>query len=79
MVESNGSEEENMKKLALLMIAFSALVSGCVAYVPDFDHGPQHGNSYRYHDGGRYRMERDRDGDGVPDWQDRRPDNPRRY
>lgn len=68
-----------MKKLALLMIAASALVSGCVAYVPDFDHRPQHGNSYRYPDGGPYRMERDRDRDGVPDWQDRRPDNPHRY
>lgn len=78
LVERNGSEEK-MKKLALLMIAVSALVSGCVAYVPDFDHGPQHGNSYRYHDGGPYRVERDRDGDGVPDRQDRRPNNPRRY
>jgi hypothetical protein len=68
-----------MNKLALLMIAVSALVSGCVAYVPDYGHGPQHGNSYRNHDGGPYRIERDRDGDGVPNWQDRRPDNPRRY
>ncbi len=68
-----------MKKLALLMIAVGAMVSGCVAYVPDYGHGPQHGNSYRYHEAGSYRMERDRDGDGVPDWQDRRPENPHRY
>lgn len=68
-----------MKKLALLMIAVSAMVSGCVAYVPDNAHGPQQGNSYRYHGGGPYRIERDRDRDGVPDWQDRRPENPYRY
>lgn len=68
-----------MKKLALLMIAVSASVSGCVAYVPDYDHGPQYGNSYRYYEGGPYRIQRDRDGDGVPNWQDRRPNNPHRY
>jgi len=72
-------QRKNMKALALLMIAVVTLLSGCVAYVPDYGHGPQHGNSYRYHDGGPYRIERDRDGDGVPDRQDRRPDNPQRY
>ena len=68
-----------MKKLALLMIAVSALVSGCVAYVPDYGYAPQHGERNRYHGGGPHRMEYDRDRDGVPDRQDRRPDNPRRY
>jgi hypothetical protein len=61
------------------MIAVVTLVSGCVAYVPDYGYGPPYGNNYRYHDGGPYRIERDRDGDGVPNWQDRRPNNPRRY
>jgi hypothetical protein len=40
-----------------------------------------YGGSYRYYDRGydnRYSGRRDRDGDGVPNWRDARPDNPYR-
>jgi hypothetical protein len=54
-----------MKKLAVLLIAIGGLLSGCVAYeVPNRD-----GRAYSG----------DRDRDGVPNRQDRRPDDPRRY
>ena len=63
-----------MKKLAILLIAIGGLLSGCVGY-----EGP-------YRDGGVYRGDRDRlpdrgdrDRDGVPNRQDRSPDDPRRY
>ena len=56
-----------MKKLAMLLIAIGALLSGCVAYeVPN-------------REGGAYHGDRDRDGDGVPNRQDSRPNDPRRY
>ena len=68
-----------MKKLSIVLIAIGALLSGCVAYeVP-------------YRDGDGYQRERrdgerdwrpnsaDRDRDGVPDRQDHRPNDPRRY
>jgi hypothetical protein len=61
-----------MKKLAILLIATGAMLSGCIAYeVP-------------YRDGGAHHADRDRAGmsdrdrDGVPDRQDRRPDDSRR-
>lgn len=64
-----------MKKLAVLLIAITSLLSGCVVY--DRDHK----------DGDRYRGDRDRspdrnhdrDRDGVPDRKDTRPNNPNRY
>ena len=58
---------EDMKKLAVLLIVIvGGLLSGCVAYeVPS--------------DRGAYRGDRDRDRDGVPNRQDRRPDYARRY
>ena len=59
-----------MKKIAVLLIAVGSLLSGCVVY-PIGGHG-----NYGYHDRG---VQRDRDGDGVPNRYDRRPDNPRRY
>jgi hypothetical protein len=71
-----------MKKLALLMLAIGALVSGCVAYdtpYRDHDRGEHRGERDRDRDGVPDRMERDRDGDGVPNRQDRRPDDSRRY
>jgi len=69
-----------MKMLALLLLAVSALVSGCVAYdVPRHDRGEYRGDRDRDRDGIPNRMDRDRDGDGVPNRQDRRPDDPRRY
>ena len=55
-----------MKKLALVLTAaLSALLSGCVAYVPDGGHD-------------RHYHEHDRDHDGVPNRDDRAPDNPYR-
>ena len=71
-----------MKKLAALLIAVSALVSGCAVYGdPYHDRGQnqQHGERDRDRDGVPDRMERDRDGDGVRNRQDSRPDNPNRY
>ena len=66
-----------MKRTLMLMAAvcgFGAL-SGCVGFVP-VPAGPG------YH-GGYYspppRAYRDRDGDGVPNRYDRRPNNPYRY
>jgi hypothetical protein len=70
-----------MKKLAGALIAVVAALSltGCVAYAePGYygyrdngyrDHGYRNNNGYR----------RDRDGDGVPNRYDRRPNNPRWY
>jgi hypothetical protein len=67
-----------MKKLAILLIAIGALLSGCVAYeVPYREGGERHADRDR--DRVPDRADRDRDGDGVPNRQDRRPDDPRRY
>ncbi|MGE4061953.1 MAG: hypothetical protein AB7E79_01165 [Rhodospirillaceae bacterium] len=41
--------------------------------------GVSSGYGYGYDDGYGYRGYRDRDGDGVPNWADRRPRNPWRY
>jgi len=73
-----------MKKLALLMIAATALLSACVAYeVPDHRERPVYrddrGLRDRDRDGVPDRADRDRDGDGVPNRRDSRPNNPRRY
>lgn len=61
-----------MKKLAVLLIALLSLLSGCVVY----DGHYRDGGYYHYHDGSR---NYDRDRDGVPDRQDRRPYDPYRY
>jgi hypothetical protein len=67
-----------MKKLAIVLIALGGLLSGCVAYEDSGrDRGVYRGDRDR--DGGHERMERDRDHDGVPDRQDRRPNDPSRY
>ena len=57
-----------MKKLALCILVLGAL-GGCVVYPAPYD-----GGYHRPHYG-----QRDRDGDGVPNRFDRRPDDPRRY
>jgi hypothetical protein len=65
-----------MKKLALLLIAISALLSGCVAYeVPGGDHGSYRGDRERDRDGSGHRGDRDRN--GTPDRHDRGPDGQR--
>lgn len=71
-----------MKKLALVLLAIGGLLTGCVAYeVPYRDGGAQHADRDhdRDRDGVRDRRDRDRDGDGVPNRQDNRPNDPRRY
>ena len=77
-----------MKKLAVILIGISALLSGCVAYETPYRDGAQYRGDregdYRYRgdrdrDGVSNRVDRDRDRDGVPNRQDRRPDDPRRY
>ena len=75
-----------MRKLALVILAAGGLLSACVAYDPAGPDGRYYDGRYypgdRYGDAYRYRapdrVYRDRDGDGVPDDQDRRPDDPRR-
>jgi len=62
-----------MKKLAVLLIAISSLLTGCVVY-----DGPNRGGGYRG-DHGNQSGHGDRDRDGVPDQQDRKPNNPNRY
>lgn len=67
-----------MKKLFLAVIAMVTLAAGCVVY----DDAPRHArNPYGDvdHDRVPNRADRDRDGDGVRDRYDRRPDDPRRY
>ena len=73
-----------MKQLAVLLIAASALVSGCVVYDTPYQDRGQYREDYqrdRSHDGVPQHGDRnrDRDGDGVRNSQDRRPDDPSRY
>lgn len=65
-----------MKKLAMMFIAVTTLLSGCVVYdTPRRDSGMHRGEYERDHD----RRGRDSDRDGVPDRQDRRPNDRDRY
>ena len=68
-----------MKKLAVTLLAVLGL-SGCVAYPVESGHAHR-GYHERPYDRDRavHRGYRDRDGDGVRNRYDRRPDNPRRY
>jgi len=64
-----------LKKLVILLLSLAgfAALSGCVAYPVAYDNGPHYRGGPGY--GPRY----DRDGDGVADRYDRRPNNPYRY
>jgi hypothetical protein len=62
-----------MKTLAVLLLVLTSL-AGCVAYPVPYDDGRPN----RHHDGAN-RGQGDRDGDGVPNREDRRPNNPYRY
>lgn len=72
-----------MKHFTILLIAISALLSGCVVYDVPYrddsvfrsDHDRNGPPSRSNHDRGKH----DRDGDGVKDKKDRRPDDPYRY
>jgi hypothetical protein len=67
-----------MKELAILLIAIGGLLSGCFAYeVPNRELGGYHLDHHR--DRVPDCVYRDRDGDGVPNRQDRRPNDPNRY
>ena len=57
------------------MVALGGLLSGCIA-VP-VDDGRGYNQQHSYDRDGQRRYDRDRD--GVPNSQDRRPDDPRRY
>lgn len=66
-----------MKRTVLLLAAVGGLsaLSGCVGYVPVpapgyYGEAPRHAPPRAY---------RDRDGDGVPNRYDRRPNDPYRY
>lgn len=65
-----------MKKLAVLLIAVTSLLTGCVVYDTPYRDGGEHRGG---HDGGHDRGNRDHDRDGVRDSQDRRPNDPYRY
>ena len=66
-----------MKRTLMLLVAVSGLsaLGGCVGFVPVPVGG---GYDARYHSPPP-RAYRDRDGDGVPNRYDRRPNNPYRY
>ena len=76
-----------MRKLALVLLSVGSLLAGCVAYdVPVtqgggyYDsRGAYNSGPYYYRDGRPYYRDGDRDRDGVPNRQDRRPDDARRY
>ncbi|MEO8015848.1 hypothetical protein [Polaromonas sp.] len=60
-----------MKILAAIVLVLTSL-TGCVAYPVPYDNGPPQGEYRGQHRG-------DRDGDGVRNRDDRRPNNPYRY
>jgi hypothetical protein len=68
-------------KLFLLSLAAVTILTGCVGYAAPYPNAPVYGNApvYRSDEGHHRHYDRDRDGDGIPDRRDRRPDNPYRY
>lgn len=69
-----------MKKIAMLMLAMSVLLSGCIVYDRPHhrDGGMHRGDHDRDHDRGHERR-RDSDRDGIPDRRDHRPYDRDRY
>ena len=63
-----------MKMLTAILLVLTSL-TGCVAYPLPYDNGPPNGDHGSYQGRGRG----DRDGDGVRNRDDRRPNNPNRY
>ena len=74
-----------MKKLAVVLLALTGILSGCVVEpardvrYDQRDVREYRGDRDRDRDGVPNRVDRDRDGDGVVNRADRRPDDPRRY
>lgn len=66
-----------MNKLTILLFAAVTMLSGCVVYDTPHRDGDRRGDYGR--DGTQNRGDRDRDRDGVPNRQDRRPGDPTRY
>ena len=64
-----------MKILAIFLLVVSSLLTGCVVAEPQY-RGDGRGDRYEQN---RDNPRGDRDRDGVPNSQDRRPDDPRRY
>lgn len=67
-----------MKKLIFALSAAGVLLSGCIAVPYDAGVSVHDGRGYG-HGYERARPMRDRDGDGVPNRMDQRPNNPNRY
>jgi hypothetical protein len=67
-----------MKKLAVVLMTVTGLLSGCIAYETPYGDRPSYRGD-RDRDGMYNRGDRDRDGDGVRNRDDRRPDDARRY
>ena len=68
-----------MKKLIFALSAAGVLLSGCIAVPYDTGVSVHDGRGPYGHDRGQNRQMRDRDGDGVPNRMDQRPNNPNRY
>lgn len=68
-----------MKTLAVLLIALSTLLTGCVVYDNPPRQVEHRGDRDRDRDGVPDRVDRDRDNDGVPNRRDSNPNDPRRY
>ena len=66
-----------MKSLIVLLTIAVSLLTGCVVEDRSFRDRNSYHDGYRERDRARYN--RDRDGDGVRNSQDRRPDDSRRY
>jgi hypothetical protein len=67
-----------MKKATALLIVLGAFLSGCVAYEVDVPVASHGGYYYGERAGVPASAYRDRDGDGVPNRWDNRPNNPYR-
>jgi hypothetical protein len=75
-----------MKKFAILLIAIGGLLSGCIAIPVEGPNrggavyqGPYRGGAAYHGDHDHDRVDHDRDGDGVPNNRDRRPNDPHHY
>lgn len=67
-----------MEKIAIVLFVVGSLLSGCVAYDDSYRDG-RNGRDGSVHRERERERERDRDRDGVPNRQDRYPDDSRRY
>lgn len=66
-----------MKTTVLLLLGAASLLTGCATFEPVAYGRGDEGD--RYFADGRIKLDRDRDGDGVPNYADPRPNNPLRF